>query len=433
MLACSFDMSASNALGLLCAFGSAVVFVTSNIFFKKIMPSSTSSGSSATTSHKLDKVNLLFYSSGMAFLLMIPIWVWTDLPSLLASSDNTHVGHPPHGSPSPHGYSTPVNFFLNGTVHFLQNVLAFVLLAQTSPVTYSIASLIKRVAVICIAVVWFAQSVHPVQGFGICLTFVGLWCYNNAKSDVERGEKKVRRVENAREGVLPSTRAQLVEAGEEEVGWEMEKEKEKERGEKVEVKSTGVPVATMVYTRPRAYTQHTPTTTAHRHHLHSFAPPPPLPSLRHTTPTAATQDSVSHPPAVLSTSKTLPTTYSQTHPNAHPNLHIQIAPPPPPPVTLPSKNVHNDNSNNNNHSEVRTKTSKAIMGGEPTLSPIESYPSPPLSEDSPIEEEQGLKDGLGGTPWMKQRRATITGHGHHGHANGLSGTRGQSQTVVVNA
>ncbi|EED80592.1 predicted protein, partial [Postia placenta Mad-698-R] len=63
MLACSFDMSASNAIGLLCAFGSALVFVSSNIFFKKIMPSGPNAA--AASSHKLDKLNLLFYSSSM--------------------------------------------------------------------------------------------------------------------------------------------------------------------------------------------------------------------------------------------------------------------------------------------------------------------------------------------------------------------------------
>ena len=80
MLACSFDMSASNAIGLLCAFGSALVFVSSNIFFKKIMPSNGSHGAGSGAAHKLDKINLLFYSSGMAFILMVPIWLWTDLP-----------------------------------------------------------------------------------------------------------------------------------------------------------------------------------------------------------------------------------------------------------------------------------------------------------------------------------------------------------------
>ncbi|RDB23956.1 putative transporter C83.11 [Hypsizygus marmoreus] len=205
MLACSFDMSASNAIGLLCAFGSALVFVSSNIFFKKIMPSSTG-GLSHASSHKLDKLNLLLYSSGMAFILMIPLWMYYDLPMFIAAANNPgHITHPKDGHQTPH--SVAYYFFMNGTVNFAQNIIAFVILSSTSPVTYSIASLIKRVAVICIAIVWFSQTVHPIQAFGIGMTFTGLYMYNNAKADVEQGEKKMRRVEAARDLVLPTTKS----------------------------------------------------------------------------------------------------------------------------------------------------------------------------------------------------------------------------------
>jgi solute carrier family 35, member E1 len=201
MLACSFDVSASNFVGLLCAFGSAIVFVSSNIFFKKIMPTGSSS-----SHHKLDKLNLLFYSSSMAFLLMIPIWVSTDLPLLMAAwaAEPGHITHPSQGHSAAH--SVTYYTFLNGIVHFAQSIIAFIILASVSPVTYSIASLFKRVAVICTALVWFNQHVHPLQGTGIGLTFCGLWMYNNAKGDIARGETRRRGVEAAREGVLPSSR-----------------------------------------------------------------------------------------------------------------------------------------------------------------------------------------------------------------------------------
>ncbi|KAF8659815.1 hypothetical protein AX16_001700 [Volvariella volvacea WC 439] len=198
MLACSFDMSASNVVGLVCAFGSALVFVSSNIFFKKIMPTNNTQSSS----HKLDKLNLLLYSSGMAFILMLPIWAYYDLPVLFSGEANGRISHPVRGHTTSH--SVTYYFVMNGTVHFAQNIIAFVILSSTSPVTYSIASLIKRVAVICIAIIWFNQSVHPVQAMGIALTFTGLYMYNNAKSDVEQGEKKMRRVEAARGMMLPT-------------------------------------------------------------------------------------------------------------------------------------------------------------------------------------------------------------------------------------
>ncbi|KAG6335263.1 hypothetical protein ID866_3819 [Astraeus odoratus] len=201
MLAFTFDVSATSPIGLFCAFGSALVFVSQNIFFKKVMPSGAQ-----TTSHKLDKLNLLLYSSSMAFILMIPIWSFTDLPRFLAVQyEPSHMARPHVGYSS---YSLAYYFVMNGTVNFAQNIIAFIILSSTSPVTYSIASLIKRVWVICMAIVWFNQSIHPIQGFGIALTFFGLWMYNASKGDVERGEKTMRRAEAMRDMVLPSNRAE---------------------------------------------------------------------------------------------------------------------------------------------------------------------------------------------------------------------------------
>lgn len=330
MLVCSFDVSASNALGLVCAFASAIVFVSSNIFFKKVMPS-PKAGTSQGTSHKLDKLNLLLYSSSMAFLLMIPMWMYYDLPLLLSSSD--HVVHPSHGHTSPH--SIAYYFFINGTVHFGQNIIAFIILSSTSPVTYSIASLLKRVAVICIAIVWFNQSVHPVQGFGICTTFVGLWMYNNAKSDVEKGENKMRRVEAARDLILPSTRAEhrMMHATNSPALSENEEEP--------------ISISSAVERSPYA-----PMPAGHDVAHSAALPPPP------------------HAPP-----------HSHSHNN--PNLSIKIVP-----NTTQQRNVE---------------------------SPIDSYPSPPLSHDSPPPSVMTLASPNDG---KSRRRGTIT-HAHTGSSDSI--------------
>lgn len=156
---------------------------------------------------KLDKINLLLYSSGMAFLLMIPIWAYSDLAALLA----------PKPTPTNPVSSTALFllFFVNGSVHFLQCFLAFTILARSSPVAYSIASLIKRVAVICLAIVWFGQKIGPVQAFGMCMTFGGLYMYNRAKSDIDRGERKRMQAERRGSLVLPTTtsEARLMDFG----------------------------------------------------------------------------------------------------------------------------------------------------------------------------------------------------------------------------
>ncbi|KAI0741626.1 TPT-domain-containing protein [Daedaleopsis nitida] len=350
MLACSFDMSASNAIGLLCAFGSAIVFVSQNIFFKKIVPS----GPGAQSSHKLDKLNLLFYSSGMAFLLMIPIWMYYDLPVLL-SEDATHIAHPTHGHATPH--SVMYYFIANGTVHFAQNIIAFVILASTSPVTYSIASLIKRVAVICIAIVWFAQPVHPVQAFGITMTFAGLYMYNNAKGDVEKGEHKMRRVEAARDLALPTTKAELAS------------------GESTPVRSvTPEPLSSMAEVGVTSVYGRIPHPASHPPSVHS---------------------SVAHPPpsSYASGHYAIPPSYSRTHPHTH--LQIKVTPP----SVTKSANI---------------------------VSPIDSYPSPPPSLDSP---PSSAMQATSSPPWTMQRRLSMAAGHPPPHVRPDVGTR--RTTVAV--
>lgn len=261
----------------------------------------------------------------MAFLVMIPIWAFSDLPTLLSiQADPNHVTHPIHGHSAPH--SALYYLIANGTVHFAQNIVAFIILASTSPVTYSIASLIKRVVVICIAIVWFAQSVHPLQGFGICLTFVGLYMYNGAKEDVEKGETKMRRVEAARDMILPSSKAEVF----------ISRSPSPVIPNSAPVSGPAEVALTSAYGRSRSHTASRP------NGIPSAAPP-------------------YHPPSTSS--------YSQTH--NHPNLHIKIAP-----ASLPKV--------------------EAVVA-----SPVESYPSPPPSLDSPPSAQPN--------GWITNRRAMATG------------------------
>jgi solute carrier family 35, member E1 len=84
-----------------------------------------------------------------------------------------------------------IEYVFNGIFHFLQNIMAFVLLSMLSPVSYSVASLIKRVWVIAVAVVWFRSSTTNVQLAGIGLTMFGLYLYdrNSMEDAAERRAK----------------------------------------------------------------------------------------------------------------------------------------------------------------------------------------------------------------------------------------------------
>ena len=70
---------------------------------------------------------------------------------------------------------------MTGIMHTLQSLVAFTIIDQVSPVTYSIASLFKRIVVIAGSFIWFQQEFQYIQGAGFVMTFAGLYMYQIAK------------------------------------------------------------------------------------------------------------------------------------------------------------------------------------------------------------------------------------------------------------
>ncbi|KAI1506398.1 triose-phosphate transporter [Biscogniauxia marginata] len=194
MLACSSNHTfKGEMLGIIYALLATIIFVTQNIFSKRLFNEAAKAEAEgqAAKSRKLDKLNLLCYSSGLAFLLTSPIWFWSEGVGLIR--DFFHDGAldlSAHPDSFDHG-RLAVEFLFNGTFHFAQNILAFVLLSLVSPVTYSVASLIKRVWVIVVAILWFRNSTTPIQAVGIALTFFGLYLYDRT-SDSNKADRRAR-------------------------------------------------------------------------------------------------------------------------------------------------------------------------------------------------------------------------------------------------
>ena len=193
ILACSVEFS-GNLVGVLCAFVAALIFVTQNIFSKKLFNEAARAEVDSFASHqnaKLDKLNLLCYCSALAFLLTAPLWVWTEgfplIRELYAAGTIELVDKP---SALDHGRLT-LEYVFNGVFHFGQNIIAFILLSMVSPVTYSVASLIKRVFVILAAIVWFGNKTTGIQAAGIALTFVGLYLYDRT-NDAAKADRRAR-------------------------------------------------------------------------------------------------------------------------------------------------------------------------------------------------------------------------------------------------
>lgn len=184
MLACLTDFS-TNFFGISCAFLAALVFVSQNIFSKKLFNEASRAESELQThqNRRLDKLNLLCYCSAGAFILTAPVWLLTEGFGIIQDflADGV-VGLTGKSGSLDHG-ALILEFFFNGIFHFGQNIMAFILLSWLSPVSYSVASLIKRVWVIGVAVVWFRSTASSMQLFGIALTYIGLYLYDRTSME----------------------------------------------------------------------------------------------------------------------------------------------------------------------------------------------------------------------------------------------------------
>lgn len=203
ILACSADFNA-NFIGLISAFASAILFVVQNIVSKQIFNDAAAAekdGLPPTRFTKPDKLNLLCYSSGLAFLFTLPLWLWSEGFTLLIDFlHDASIQLSDHPGAFDHGRLL-LEFLFNGTFHFGQNIVAFILLSMVSPVTYSVASLIKRVFVIVFAIVWFGKPMTKVQGFGFVLTFIGLYLYDRT-SDAAKADKRAKALQSKSQGSL---------------------------------------------------------------------------------------------------------------------------------------------------------------------------------------------------------------------------------------
>ncbi|KAK4889721.1 hypothetical protein LTR27_011522 [Elasticomyces elasticus] len=203
IMACATSFR-GNLIGLLYAFGSAILFVTQNIVSKTIFNEAAKAEADGMPAarRKPDKLNLLCYSSAMAFLITCPIWLWSEGFSMAADyfQDGSIDLRERPGSLD-HG-RLALEFIFNGTFHFGQSLVAFVLLGMVSPVTYSVASLIKRVVVIMFAIVWFGNPMTTIQGLGFGLTFLGLYLYDRT-SDAAKADKRAREQVGSDQPLLP--------------------------------------------------------------------------------------------------------------------------------------------------------------------------------------------------------------------------------------
>lgn len=169
--------------GLLFALLSMVIFVSQNIFAKGVLTHKRKDLQHSKL--QLDKITILFYCSCIGFVLTIPILLSTLIFGASAASKSPSAA----AAHSSHSVLTLVFLLLLHNIsHFLQAMLAFQLIGVLSPVNYSVANIIKRIVVICVALAW--ENKHsPLGLLGVALTMGGLYGYDRAKVQDQQQEK----------------------------------------------------------------------------------------------------------------------------------------------------------------------------------------------------------------------------------------------------
>jgi len=109
---------------------------------------------------------LLFKLGQLAALMFFPIWVLAD-GSRIYSRINWGV------------FSL---LCVNGSLHFVQNVIAFSLYKLVSPLTYAVANVTKRIAVIVASLTLLQNPVTLTNVFGMLMAVTGVFIYSRTKN-----------------------------------------------------------------------------------------------------------------------------------------------------------------------------------------------------------------------------------------------------------
>ena len=182
-----------SVFGILCAVISMFIFVFQNLYGKKvftyknetILPKVNESerkhnegspilNNTSNKNIKYDKLTLMIYISSVGFLLSFGWFTTFELPIILkylAGDGTTVIKDIPWQL-----------FLLNGTFHFLQAMITFHLLGELSTLTYSIANLMKRIAIISVSWIFIGKNITLNQIFGLFLNAVGLFLYERLTS-----------------------------------------------------------------------------------------------------------------------------------------------------------------------------------------------------------------------------------------------------------
>lgn len=185
------DSIGLSTYGILCAVLSMLIFVAQNIYGKDVftfkrnvspekqemvrddspLPIFAERPNTASHPKKYDKLTLLIYIPLVGFCLSFGWFITLEFPGILVDLRQSGLSIIPWRL-----------LFLNGTFHFLQAMITFHLMGEVSTLTYSIANLMKRIAIITVSWAFSGASINFKQIIGLSLNMMGLFLYERHSS-----------------------------------------------------------------------------------------------------------------------------------------------------------------------------------------------------------------------------------------------------------
>eukprot|EP01090_Pellita_catalonica_P005343 TRINITY_DN1530_c0_g1_i1.p1 TRINITY_DN1530_c0_g1~~TRINITY_DN1530_c0_g1_i1.p1 ORF type:complete len:352 (-),score=21.18 TRINITY_DN1530_c0_g1_i1:402-1457(-) len=177
-------------VGFICALTATILFSFKNIFSKRILLKAREED----TRDKFNYLNVMYHISLMSFCALAPFWFFRDGIQILL-----------------HGMMFPLILLhvLISWCYFGTAFFAFSVLAEISPVSYSVANTFKRVFVIVTSVLWFGNPLPPASMVGIAIAIAGIYMYNRAGAKKRALSSRSLAIESDEESAEESKRRQV--------------------------------------------------------------------------------------------------------------------------------------------------------------------------------------------------------------------------------
>ncbi|OMH84336.1 putative transporter [Zancudomyces culisetae] len=172
----SFKAQGLSSRGFFMALAASLTYTFGTIINKYALEKTKENVFESKNKQSNSKLRLLYLTSIISLCLMAPVWFYLEGYEFFSNSSKSALLV---NDISKIGFG--LFCLLNGITHTTQVFLATTLLNSTSPVTFSITSLFKRIFVITAGFVWFRQNLTLQQSIGVTIFFVGLFMYSRAK------------------------------------------------------------------------------------------------------------------------------------------------------------------------------------------------------------------------------------------------------------